>query len=185
MTENPNDVVRAALRAMQDGRWEDVPDEMLDDVEAFLNEHPDHAVGDALPNDAAFPNDGPTKLEPSLPSEAQWATCLTEIENRLNQTGGDPRIGKTTSALPGGRRSGMIGVAAALLLIVGWQIFGGAETTQAMPLATCDQCIIDSVEVFGDSTTFVVTAGDEESDLAVIWVVEGDSVLPATEESEE
>lgn len=170
MTDIPKHL-EDAWSALQRGDWDSVSSDEMDalsdvlDRDAQLAATLDHRIAESdvdLP-DVPLPSwDGAwDKIATGLDQEQQAATENAEEEStvyRLRWYG-----------------LGSAGIAAALMLSFIWQPFGNS-TNGSLRLATSDDTIIESVEVY-DGMSFLVSAGSD-GDVPIIWVVEEDSEQP-------
>lgn len=158
----------AAVTALADGRMDSLTPEQVDAVAQHLNECP-ACAGRLADVSSTLPL--PTSLAVADPPAQAWALLWEAIDRREHAMSSARdeargvwpfrRFVQTFSA-----------VAAALLVGLGvWQFTRPSEPAARgiYELAHAGDVTIESLEVSGDDTSFVVTADD---DVQVIWVVE-------------
>ncbi|MHC5110954.1 MAG: hypothetical protein ACYTHJ_13875 [Planctomycetota bacterium] len=152
-----------AMTAVIEGRWDDVPDDLLEKAESYLEAHPE--IADKLAAATPVPDANLPDIE-TEPDESAWEECWQGIEERLESPVDVVRRSHWI------RNSSFLGLAAALTFMVTWRwLISPAGVSAPIALATSADAVIETVEVYDDSMSFVVSAGEDE-DVAVIWVVE-------------
>jgi len=160
-------ILADAMAALAEGRFDEITPQVMAEVERHLNECPDCAarLGTAAPGAGDL-----LHVEARAPSAAEWALVWQRIDGAAQQEAHQRRRHR----LGHGMRPWMgLSAAAALLATAGlWQWHESAGRARwDLRFAGPGEAAIESLEVFGDATAFVLSAGDDGA-ASIIWVME-------------
>lgn len=158
---NPDELLARA----EQGALDDLSPAEIEALEAYVNADPSAAARLA----PVTPTVEPALAEVSGPSAAEWARVWAGIDAACS------RAAQAGRARRGPRRwlrvwEAVTAAAACVALAVLWRS-GASVEDGGWPLQLSNNVEIESVEVYGDETSFVVYA-DDGSGRAVIWVLE-------------
>jgi len=154
-----------ALRLLEQGRVDDIAPEMMDALEILLNESPEAAgrledrpvaegVAMALP-------------EADVSGEA-WEAAWARIESQTDaMRASERRVQRPIWS----RWAARLSVAAAIGLAATGSFFFSNRDGGGIALAGPGDALIESVEVFDDSMSFIHSAVDDD-DVSIVWVME-------------
>lgn len=165
----PSDIERL-LTLVEHGRLDDLAPAQIAEIERRLNNDP--ALAERLANRLPLV-DRAARLAPQ-PSDAEWQRVWNSIADAGAHAGAaiPSRIRRRIPAprLLGLWR-GVAALAACIMLVLTWQALGPSPPNGQVRPALNAQ--IDSLQVFGDRTGIIVSAGDGEA-FAVIWVMDNE-----------
>lgn len=162
-----------ALKALQAGDLDALTPEQMDRLEGLLNSRPQ--LADTLTGRLAAPD---ARLRAALDDEAADAgPSAPEWERAWN------RISTSSGAASTSRRATgrfwrlwapLTAAAACLLMAASWWGSALPAGPQPWPMKLATEVEINELEVYGNATAFVVSAGGE-SGVGIIWVLEEES----------
>ena len=158
-----------ALKALAAGDLDALSVEQIERLEGLLNNRPE--LADAYADRLAVPDEPlRTALESvAEPSAAQWERAWNGIETAeasATRRRAHGRIWRLWAPLSA--------VAAGLMLVGVWRISPPRTTPPPWPMQLASNVEIDELEVYDNSTAFVVTTGGDHG-IDVIWVLEDGS----------
>ncbi len=158
------------LTMLADGRMDQLTPEQMDSVAAHVDACP---ACEARLAGVSSQMPLPSGLAIEAPSTQQWSGVWAAIERAAVQPARAVAPGNLRWPV---RRIVQAFTAAAACLLVGlavWQYVGPSDAAPrlTLDLAHASDVAIESLEVAGDDTSFVVTAGAED-DIPIIWVFE-------------
>jgi hypothetical protein len=167
---NPNacQSIREALDALAEGRFDAVSDEQMERVERHLGECADCSA--RLAGVTACPEADFVEVPPS-PTQEEWDDVWQAVDAA---TSAKPRLIEPVSPWAGRWGRWVTAAAAGLALTVAlWRLpLPGRSPNFELRLAHADDVQIESLSVYGEATPFVLSVGDEEDAIPIIWVIE-------------
>lgn len=160
---------RETIVALREGQFEAVETEQMEAVETHLNEC---ESCQALLAGAAARPEAALREAVRLPTEQAWG----EAWERVDAASESPAP-STQRILRFARPWGTFAAAAVVMLMVGlWRVMPDPESNGwALQLAGIDDVEIESLETFGNSTSMLMTAGDDD-EISIIWVMDDEGV---------
>ena len=161
---------RETIVALREGLFDGIEAERMRAAEKHLNECEGCR---ALLADASARPEAGLRDAMQLPTEQAW----DDAWERVAAVGGGSRGASTQRILRLARPWGTFAAAAVVMLMVSlWRVMPDAESTGwALQLAGVDDVEVESLETFGDSTSMLMTAGDDD-EISIIWVMDDEGV---------
>jgi len=178
MTNVPQNNLERWLKLVEQDQLDDLTPDQVAQLERYLNERPAAAQRLAARRPALAPSLPPAA---PVPNDAQWNAAWSRIDSRRDADFGRAvDADKAAGRVPCRARPrrvftlwhGIAAAAACIVLVVSWSVFRTSNGGRA-PIQPATHARIDNLEVFGDRTAIVMSAGEDDP-FPVIWVMDNE-----------